>query len=78
MLTLGDRLDKMRKRAGKTQKQMAERLDIATRTWRDYERDTSEISPSKLIKAALFCRENPVRIFESFFTVRNMVMKASQ
>lgn len=76
METLGDRLLKMRKRAGKTQKEMGIRLEISTKTWRDYEKDVSEIGLSTLNRAASFCRVNPIRIIESFFTIRTMVMKA--
>ncbi|NQZ07017.1 MAG: helix-turn-helix transcriptional regulator [Algicola sp.] len=75
---LGDRLLKMRKRAGKTQKEMGARLEIAAQTWREYEKDVSEIGLSDLIKAARFCKVNPVRIFASFFMIRTMVMKAKK
>jgi transcriptional regulator with XRE-family HTH domain len=75
---LGKRLLKMREEASKTQKEMGIRLGKATRTWRDYEKDVSEISPSDLVKAALFCKVNPVKVFESFFMIRTMVMMAKK
>lgn len=78
IVTIGDQLKKMRKNAGFTQKEMASRLDIATRTWRDYEKDVSDIGTKKLIKASALCRVNPVRLFESFFTIRTPVTKGQR
>jgi DNA-binding XRE family transcriptional regulator len=78
ILSVGDQLKKMRKDAGFTQKQMAERLEIAPRTWRDYEKDVSDIGTRKLIKASSLCRVNPMRLFESFFMIWTPVTQGLQ
>ena len=77
MLDIGDKLREMRKKRGKTQQQMADKLEINVKTWRDYEKNVSEIGIRKLIRASAYCRVNPTSLFESFIK-RTLVIKGQQ
>lgn len=48
VFTIGDRLQKSREEAGITVEQMAERLGVSKSSVSNYERDVTEMRPSKL------------------------------
>ena len=74
---IGDFLVDMRKRSGKTQQQVADRIGVNVTTLRDYERGTSDISAVNLFRIAAFCGYDLKDIFKNFknFRVRTKVKK---
>jgi transcriptional regulator with XRE-family HTH domain len=51
---IGDTLIDMRKRSGKTQQEIADKIGVNVKTLRDYEQGTSNISAKNYFKSSHF------------------------
>jgi transcriptional regulator with XRE-family HTH domain len=59
---IGDTLIDMRKRSGKTQQEIADKIGVNVKTLRDYEQGVSNISAKKLFQIIAFCQYDLVSI----------------
>ena len=62
-MSLNERLKKTRKKANKTQAELAKMLDISENTIKRYEKDASKIPVSVVSKMALLCNEDEIWLF---------------
>jgi transcriptional regulator with XRE-family HTH domain len=67
---IGETLIDMRKSSGKTQKEIAARIDVDIRTLRDYESNKTEIPAVKLFQVIAFCQFDLASILERFKNFR--------
>jgi transcriptional regulator with XRE-family HTH domain len=59
---IGDTLIDMRKRSGKAQQEIADKIGVNVKTLRDYEQGVSNMSAIKLFKVIVFCQFDLVNI----------------
>ncbi|WP_020586571.1 helix-turn-helix domain-containing protein [Desulfobacter curvatus] len=62
-MSLNERLKNTRKKANKTQAELAKMLDISENTIKRYEKDASKIPVSVVSKIALLCNEDEIWLF---------------
>ncbi len=64
--TIGKRLTAIRKKSGKTQKEVADYLGINRHTWGDYERDSSKITLIDFLDALSFFKYDSPKVIKEF------------
>lgn len=75
---IGDFLKQMRKTSGKTQKQIAEFLEVDVKTVRNYEQNVSQISFVDVIKLSLYCRYDIGKIISNFIPGTTVIKESKE